>query len=359
MIRKLLLVAVFASVLMACKESAEDPDPEHQTQAYPFTLPEGFPEAPFPEDNLPTVEGVYLGRMLFYDPVLSRDSTQSCASCHNQALAFTDNGRALSTGIRGLAGARNSMPLFNLAWNRRFFWDGRSFSLRHQSLLPIEDPLEMDEQISRVIQKLQRSSDYKARFKAAFGDDQITESRMAKALEQFMNIIVSGNSRFDQHLRGEIELSESEKRGMTLFLGEFDPDKPENSGADCFHCHSNTLFSNFQFMNNGLDSVFTDKGLYDVTGNPNDIGKFKVPSLRNVEVSGPFMHDGRFSTLEEVIEFYNAGVKESPSLDPNMHAIKHGLKLSSEDKNDLIAFLKTLTDPVYLNNPEYKNPFKP
>lgn len=359
MIRKLVVLFAVSAMLMACRETVEEPNLEHQTQAYPFTLPEGFPEAPFPNDNLPTVEGVYLGRMLFYDPVLSRDSTQSCASCHNQSQAFTDNGRALSVGIRGLTGTRNSMPLFNLAWNRRFFWDGRSFSLRHQSLMPIQDPLEMDESIEKAIEKLKRSSEYTARFKAAFGTEDITEDRMAKALEQFMNIIVSGNSRFDKHLRGEVTLSESEKRGMTLFLGEFDPEKPDNSGADCFHCHSNTLFSNFQFMNNGLDSVFTDKGLYDVTGNPNDMGKFKVPSLRNVEVSGPYMHDGRFETLEEVIDFYNAGVKESASLDPNMHAIKHGLKLSDEDKQDLIAFMKTLTDPVYLNNPEYKNPFKP
>lgn len=353
----LLSCAYTLLLTISCRETELRPDAEHPTQPYPFELPQGFPEAPFPEDNKPTVQGVLLGRMLFYDPILSRDSTQSCASCHNQSLAFTDHHKTFSVGIRGLNGTRNSMPLFNLAWNRRFFWDGRSFSLRHQSLLPIQDPLEMDETLSRAIEKLHRNAEYRSRFKAAFGDETITEERMSLALEQFMNIIVSGNSRFDKHLRGEVELNDSEKRGMTLFLGEFDPDKTDNNGADCFHCHSNTLFSNFQFMNNGLDSVFTDKGLYEVTGDPNDIGKFKVPSLRNVEVSGPFMHDGRFATLEEVIEFYNSGVKESPSLDPNMHAIKHGLGLSEEKKNDLIAFLKTLTDPVYLNNPEYASPF--
>lgn len=350
----LLLVPLLWS---SCKDEEQPPQEQAENSAYNFVKPEGFPNPPFPDNNPSTLEGVMLGRMLFYDPILSADSTQSCADCHNQSLAFTDNGSALSTGIRGLKGKRNSMPIFNLVWNRRFFWDGRALSLTHQALMPIQDPLEMDESLENVEQKLNRSKLYRQQFKKAFGDEVISSQRVALALEQFMNIIVSGDSKFDRHLRGEVELTESEKLGMELFLAEFDPDEPENRGADCFHCHSNTLFSNFQFMNNGLDSVFADLGLAEVTGRDPDKGKFKVPSLRNVEVSGPYMHDGRFNSLEEVVEFYNSGVLESPSLDPNMHAIKDGIGLTNIEKKGLVDFMKTLTDPVYLNNPEYSNPF--
>lgn len=356
--KSLLYLLLIPLLWSACKDEEPPPEDQPENTAYNFAKPGGFPKPPFPENNPPTVEGVMLGRMLFYDPILSADSTQSCADCHNQELAFTDHGEALSTGIRGLKGKRNSMPIFNLVWNRRFFWDGRAFSLTHQALMPIQDPLEMDESLENVELKLNRSSLYKEQFRKAFGDEVISSQRVSQALEQFMNIIVSGNSRFDRHLRGEVELNESEKLGMQLFLAEFDPDKPENRGADCFHCHSNTLFSNFQFMNNGLDSVFTDLGLAEVSGRDADKGKFKVPSLRNVEVSGPYMHDGRFESLEEVVDFYNSGVQESSTLDPNMHAIKDGIGLTAIEKKALVDFMKTLTDQVYLTNPEYSNPFE-
>lgn len=349
----LLGVLVF---FVACKEEEPTvPEPS------PFELitPSSLPPPNIAADNPLTVEGVQLGKMLFYEPLLSGDGTQSCNGCHNQGEAFTDNGKALSEGIRGLNGTRNSMPLFNLMYHNKFLWDGRANSLREQAVLPIQDELELDETLENVIEKLSNESIYPSQFELAFGDDAITSARIGLALEQFMNTLVSGESKFDKYQAGEGELSEAELRGMEIFFGETNPDAI-NSGGDCFHCHGGPLFSNNQFMNNGLDAEenFTDLGLYEATLFDNDKAKFKVPSLRNIAVTAPYMHDGRFETLEEVIEHYNSEVKESPTLDPNMHAIiEHGLSLTEEEKQDLISFLHTLTDENYLNNSSYHSPF--
>jgi cytochrome c peroxidase len=215
----------------------------------------------------------------------------------------------------------------------------------------------MNEVLSRVIQKLSRSAFYPNDFKAAFGDATITSERIALALEQFMNTMISGNSKFDQYLLGQTQLTPSELRGLELFNGEVNPGSAQK-GADCFHCHGTSLFTNNQFINNGLDSVLTDLGRGAVTGISFDNGKFKVPSLRNIAQTAPYMHDGRFATLDDVLEFYNTGViHDSPNIDPNMHGFEGGLGLTSAELADLKAFLLTLTDQEFLNKEEFKSPF--
>lgn len=328
----------------------------------PYTIPAtpGFPGPIIKADNPLTVEGIELGRALFYDPVLSGDNTQSCASCHNPTFAFTDNGNIFSTGITGAIGTRNSMPIFNLMWNTRFFWDGRAATLRQQVLMPITDPVEMHESLPNAIQELSAISAYQTRFGRAFGTADVTADRMAKALEQFLFAMVSGQSKFDLSLRGTTALTPAEQRGLDIFRGEFSPPgSGRPAGGDCFHCHGTAFFTNNQFLNNGLDSVFSDIGFEVVTNNVLDRGKFKVPSLRNVALTPPYMHDGRFSTLDEVVEHYNSGVKSSPSLDPNMKAQGGGLGLNPQQKADLVAFLRTLNDTAYINNPLFQNPFTP
>lgn len=324
------------------------------TTEYQYPTYSTLPMLRLPQDNIPTEEGVRLGKKLFFDANLSRNGTQSCGSCHNQQFAFTDNLLAVSTGINGQSGTRNSMPLFNLMWHNEFFWDGRANSLREQALMPIEDPIEMDHSLSAVVQYLANHNEYPDLFGFAFGTPEVTEERIGLALEQFMMTLISGDSKYDRFLRGEAQLTDSEERGRLLFFTEVSPNNP-GQGADCFHCHGGGLFTNNQFINNGLDETLSDLGYYDVTGLEFDKGKFKTPSLRNIAVSGPYMHDGRFQTLEEVVEHYNSGVKSnSPNLDPNMHALEDGLGLSEQQKIDLIAFLHTLTDYTYLNNPEYQ-----
>jgi cytochrome c peroxidase len=297
---------------------------------------------------------VALGKKLFFDPILSSDLTQSCGSCHRQPDGFTDRKNAFSRGVLGQLGTRNSMPLFNLLLhNNGFFWDGRAVKLREQALVPIQDHLEMNENLPNVVSKLNDIRTYRLMFDAAFGNKEITPERIGLALEQYMYSLVSGDSKFDRVQRGLDTFSISEKKGQILFNTEFNP-ASGITGADCFHCHGDINFTNNEYLNNGLDSVFTDKGRALVTGRANDEGKFKVPSLRNVEVTGPYMHDGRFKTLEEVVEHYNSGIRFSSTLDPNMHTIRQGLQLTASEKRDLINFLKTLTDQTYLNNPKYR-----
>jgi cytochrome c peroxidase len=322
----------------------------------PFSLewPAHFPPPPLRADNPLTVQGVALGKKLFFDPILSSDLTQSCGSCHNQSDGFTDRKNAFSKGILGQFGTRNSMPLFNLLLhNNGFFWDGRAVKLREQALVPIQDHLEMNDNLPNVVSKLNDVRTYRLMFDAAFGNKEITPERIGLALEQYMYSLVSGDSKFDRVQRGLDTFSISEKKGQILFNTEFNP-ASGITGADCFHCHGDINFTNNEYLNNGLDSIFTDKGRAIVTGRANDEGKFKVPSLRNVEVTGPYMHDGRFKTLEEVVEHYNSGIRFSSTLDPNMHTIRQGLQLTASEKRDLINFLKTLTDQTYLNNPKYR-----
>jgi cytochrome c peroxidase len=299
----------------------------------------------FPQVKLPPMSeaGVELGRRLFHDTRLSINGAQSCASCHDQKLAFAD-ARRFSLGAQGQTGERNAMPLFNLAWGTSFFWDGRGATLREQVLMPIQDHAEMNETLPNVIAKLQNE---RKAFQKAFGTPEITADRLAAALEQFLLTLISQDSKYDRAARKVAELTESEKRGLQLFVTEFDP-KRGLRGADCFHCHGGTLFVSSPFANNGLDLAPDDIGRMAVTKNAADRGKFKVPSLRNVALTAPYMHDGRFATLEEVVEHYSGGVRRSDTLDPNL--AKHpkaGIQLTAAEKADLVAFLKTLTDETF------------
>ena len=311
--------------------------------SYPFKMSAMFPMPDLPRDNPLIAERVGLGEKLFRETALSRDGAISCAACHQEAAAFSDP-RPFSAGVRGQTGRRQAMPLFNLAWKSSFFWDGRAPSLRAQALMPIQDHAEMDEALTNVVKKLAAKEGYAAAFAAAFDTPEITVEKIGLALEQYLLSLTSFDSKFDRAMRGEEEFTTEEMRGFRLFSTEYDPRRGQ-FGADCFHCHGGPLFRSQDFANNGLDSQFTDPGLGAVTGRAGDRGKFAVPSLRNVELTGPYMHDGRFKTLEEVVEHYCTGMKRSATLDPNL--AKHpdgGVPLSEGDKKALVAFLKTLTD---------------
>lgn len=316
-------------------------------------VPAHFPLTAWPEDNPPSAAGVALGRRLFEDKRLSINNRQSCASCHHQQQAFAEP-LPTSVGAQGQAGTRNAMPLFNLAWKPAFFWDGRSPSLRDQVLRPIQDPLEMNETLPGVVAKLGADASLVREFEAVFGSPQITPDRIARALEQFLLTLLSGQSKLDLAQQGKAELTEQEKRGFQLFFTESDPGRGIR-GADCFHCHGGAHFTNNQFLNNGLDSekLLRDLGREKVTGNPADRGKFMVPSLRNVALTAPYMHDGRFQTLEEVVEHYDHGIQHGETLDPNLakHLTHGGLGLTPEEKQALVAFLKTLTDESFIAQP--------
>jgi len=347
------------TLLGGCRE--EEPTVEQDLTPYVLVLPDHVPPPILPNDNALTETKVHLGKMLFYETELSGDGTMSCATCHMQASAFTDTAQ-FSVGINGLEGHRNAMAVFNMAWNTNgFLWDGGPQLLRHQSLLPIQDGLEMDETLDDVIAKLSANQVYIDAFIRAFGDELITPQRMSLAMEQFMLSITSFSSKYDRYLAGQTELTESELRGLELFTTEYNEFFPEYSGADCQHCHGGINFSNSQFMNNGLDAEGTheDLGRFVVTGNAEDVGRFKVTSLRNIALTAPYMHDGRFNTLEEVLDHYDHGLQESSTLDPALAAtMSTGLMLTDQDKADLIAFMNTLTDDGLTTETAFASPFE-
>ena len=354
-----LLVGFILLFLSSCKEDIEEVIIQDSTPY--ILLYGGLPDPTLPDDNVLTVQGVKLGKMLFYETLLSKGESQSCASCHLQKDGFSDLSQ-FSEGVEGLLGKRQAMPIFNMAWHsNEFFWDGRANLLRDQALLPIQDPLEMNETLENVVDKLSSEKMYRDQFTRVYGNEEITPDKIALALEQFMLSIVSYQSKYDQYLAGNVDLTESEARGETLFFTEFNPFFPEFSGADCAHCHGGLNFENDLYMNNGLDEEanILDIGRMKVTELSEDKGKFKVPSLRNIELTGPYMHDGRFTTLEEVVEHYNSGLHPSSTLDLALESTREtGLGLSEEDKTDLVNFLKTLTDYAYIENEEYADPIR-
>ena len=347
-----------------------------KTTAYNLTQPDYFPPFPTPILNIEmTEERIALGRKLFYETKLSGDNTMSCASCHNQKDAFTDNKRRLSIGIDRRSGTKNSIALFNLAYSPAFFWDGRSPTLQKQAIDPILDPVEMHETWKNAIIKLKGEEDYNRMFYEAFCTADYDSTHAARAIAQFELTLISGNSTYDKAVDrtgnnpnigpqfgpGEEQIS----RGFRIFNGEV---SGNGGGGDCFHCHStdNMLFTNNDFMNNGLDDN-PSPGFFNVTRNEINRGQFKVPTLRNVEHTGPYMHDGRFATLEEVVEFYNSGVRaNSKNIEPIMvfgdtingtgSGIAGGLNLTSQEKADLVAFLKALSDPDFLSNKDFSDP---
>ena len=362
----LVAITVLFAFIYACKKepiatTAEEPVATVEYDETPYSLQLGaFPAAPIAVDNQLTVQKILLGRMLFHEKALSRDGSMNCASCHIQQFAFTDTAR-FSKGVLGLLGKRQGMAIFNMAWNNNeFFWDGRAHLLRDQALKPIQDTLEMHESLENVVTKLKAKQNYKDQFKRAFGSEEINSERMSLALEQFMNTIVSTDSKYDRSLANTATLTISEENGRKLFFGEYNKFFPNSSGAECAHCHSGFNFENDDYMNNGLDTDadLKDVGREKVTKNASDRGKFKVPSLRNIALTAPYMHDGRFKTLEEVVDHYNTGLKSSTHIDPALENTRStGLMLDATEKADLINFLKTLTDEKLTTNPKFSSPF--
>ena len=355
--RSFLPALIVLSLLTACGDEetqvAYDPTPYHlEIGALPPPL--------LPPDNSLTKAGVQLGRMLFYEKAMSKDGSISCADCHQQKDMFSDI-RQFSEGVDGKLGGRQAMVAFNLAWHTRgLFWDGRVATLREQALHPIQDSLEMNESLVNVITKLSAMPQYQDQFTRAFGTPDISSERIGLAIEQFEISIVSYQSKYDHFEQGHATLSEAEERGRQLFFANADPLNGVK-GGECVHCHGGANFANDFFVNNGLDrdADFTDLGRFKVSGLPTDMAVFKVPTLRNIALTGPYMHDGRFNTLEEVIDHYNTGVKHSSTVHHTMeHNLLHGgLQLSAQDKSDLVAFLHTLTDETLKTDERFASPF--
>lgn len=328
---------------------------------YKLDVPSHFPEMPIPADNPLTVEGVELGRKLFYEKQLSRDNSISCASCHSPEVAFSDPNQ-FSEGVDGQIGVRNSMALINLGWQTSFFWDGRAESLEEQILEPVKDPHEMDQSWTTTVSKLNQSTQYNNDFFTAFGVEEFDSTHVVKAIAQFLRTMISGSSKYDvmYKYQNSLPLTPAEQTiwdnitvedwaGMDVFFSL--------SGGDCLHCHDGALAQVNMFANNGLDATFDDPGRMIVTGNPNDEGKFKVPTLRNIELTAPYMHDGRFSSLAEVVNHYSIGLKNSATIDPMMEfADQGGVQLDEQERQLLITFLKTFTDEKFVNNTDFQDP---
>ena len=307
---------------------------------YIIETPDGFPNMSIPSNNPMTVEGVALGEKLFNDPILSANNTQACISCHKQTSAFSDPNQ-FSIGIDNIEGTRNASVLINLGWNNSFNWDGSASTLEEQAFEPVVNPIEMHNTWKNVEDKLNTSTEYIQLFKQAFNIDYIDSIHVVMAIAQFERTLISVNSKFDRYLRGEELLTPSELGGYAIFNSE---------KGDCFHCHGTQMFMDNSFHNNGLDTEpFLDLGLSGVTGNSSDNGKFKTPTLRNIEFSAPYMHDGRFSSIEEVVEHYNSGGNYSSTVDPLMKKLGIGLQLTNQEKQDLIAFLRTLSDENFIS----------
>lgn len=308
-----------------------------------FEIPKNWPKPHYDFKKNPlTEEGFQLGRNLFYDPMMSRDSTISCASCHLQQTGFTHVDHQLSHGIDGKIGIRNALTLINLAWNKDFMWDGGVNNLEVQPLNPITNPAEMDETLEHVIAKLQRSEKYKSLFTKAFGDDRVTSQRLLKALAQFTVMLKSSNSKYDKVMRKERYFAKNEQHGYDLFK------------KNCASCHKEPLFNDDKFENNGLqlDETLNDLGRIKITGKQQDYLRFRIPTLRNIQFTFPYMHDGRFKTLNEVIKHYNSlGHNNRLSKE-----LKNPMNLSENDRVDLLTFLLTLTDKDFLFNERFSFP---
>lgn len=338
---KLIMLALLAANYVLI--TASGTGLHYEKLQYPANWP--APVYDFSKNPL-TAEGIALGRQLFYDPILSADSSISCANCHLSYTAFTHVDHALSHGIHDSIGTRNSMTLVNLAWSKSFMWDGAVNHLDMQALAPIANPAEMDEDVARVVGKLQRSAGYRERFQAAFGQP-VSGELLLKAITQFELTFISAESKYDRVMRREegVAFTDQERNGYALFH------------AHCNSCHREPLFTSGEFANNGLglDSILKDTGRMRITHDPSDSLKFKVPSLRNVEFSGPYMHDGRFKKLAQVVAHYGDGIQQSPTLATEL---QKPMQLSADDKVDLVAFLLTLTDKDFLFNSELAFPRK-
>lgn len=331
-----------------------------RSQPYELTYPAYFGNRiTIPADNLLTREGVCLGRLLFYERRLSVTNAVSCENCHQQRLALTD-GKPFSRGVDSIVTTRSAMSLTNLLWVRDFFWDGRAPGLEQQMITPLSAPHEMGQSPEQSAEKLRHTRLYPPLFKAAFGSDSITGDKIIKAIAQFERTLISANSRYDRYLRGEIQPDSAERRGLALFMKNSSPER-QVRGANCEHCHGSPKFFMNQFHNNELDSLPTDPGREKLTGLPADRGRFRVPTLRNIALTAPYMHDGRFRTLEEVLDHYSDHIRSSVSLSPVLQTAanttgNNGLGLTVQEKKDIISFLNMLTDSSFIADPRFSNP---
>lgn len=341
---KKIIILLLVSVFYSCQKD-DDSEYTEINEPMDFQIPSNFPElAQDISRNYPTKKGFELGRKLFYDGRLSRDGTVSCSFCHEQADAFTHHGHDFSHGIDNLAGTRNAPAVQNMAFQSEYFYDGASNSIELLSINPIHNPVEMDENLANIVEKLKQDPAYVKLFNEAFEGGQITSGNTLKALAQFMTMMISSNSRYDKYARNEAggNLNSQELQGLNVFKNK------------CSTCHATDLFTDNSFRNNGLppNPNLNDTGRETVTGFASDRHKFKVPSLRNVALTSPYMHDGRFGSLASVLSFYSNGVQNSETLDPHLNQNGMlGISLSQEEKDAIIAFLKTLTDDEYIKNP--------
>lgn len=308
------------------------------------TKPAGFPAASLlesaPPDNALTEARAQLGKRLFFEQRLSRTGAVSCGNCHLQQHGFSDP-MPVSSGVDGRQGTRNAPALLNLAWGNSFFWEGRAATLEEQATQPIAHPDEMDLPLPEAVARLAADSAYAQAFADAYGSPP-TEATLRKALASFVRALVSGNSAYDRHLRGDdTGFGEPERRGLAIFLTD--------KGA-CFHCHPAGMLTNEGFFNNGTFKEGGDPGRQAFTGRTGDRGKFKVPALRNIAATAPYMHDGSLTTLEDVVEHYDRGGTGHSTTDPQIQP----LALSPDDKADLLAFLRSLTDETFLVDPRYR-----
>jgi cytochrome c peroxidase len=336
----LVLLAAFA-FLQACQKSSVVEVPPFEGMQIPPHFP--IPVYDNPENEI-TQDGFELGRRLFYDPILSRDSSISCGTCHTQVHGFADHNVALSTGIDGRLGTRNTPGLNNLAWQPVFMLDGGVNHLEIMPFSPITEPTEMDETLANVVAKLNASPVYRQHFQVAFGIDSINSKYMFYAIAQFQSMLVSANSKYDKYMRGEEIFTDQEERGLHLFR------------MHCESCHEEPLTTDYSYANMGLDLHSADAGRARITGNPADSGKFKVPALRNVGLTYPYMHDGRFYTLDMVLDHYSSGIVQNGRLDPRLPG---PLQLSGQEKADIIAFLSTLTDYEFMSDMRFSEPRNP
>lgn len=351
--KKLIIITTITVIFIAaisitgCKRdvSLDDVLPD-SSALISFTVPEGWPQPIYTfNNNKLTQQGFELGRKLFYDVRLSKDKSVSCGSCHQQFAGFAHLDHPLSHGINGLFGLRNSQGIFNMAWKPAFFWDGGVINIENQPINPIENPVEMGNTVTNVVNDLSSDAGYKMLFAKAFGDETINSQRIFKALAQFMAAMVSSNSKYDKYIRKEAggEFTEQELRGLTLFREK------------CASCHKEPLMSDFSYRNNGLapDIALNDTGRAHITADAADRYKFMVPSLRNIDLSRPYMHDGRFNTLDAVLEHYRSGIMASENLDPSL---KDGIEMTDQEKADIISFLKTLSDNSFTKDKRFSEP---
>lgn len=349
------VVGLCGLAVVSCKATdttVAPPNNNNNSGGTGLIIPAGFPTVVTPADNPYSDPKSILGRYLFYEKKLSADNTKACVDCHKEANAFCDFGNSVSVGIksandsskRGGLGTRNAPGLSNVAYNTAYFWDGRATTLEQQAVMPITNPIEMGNTLTVVEQRLSADPTYQKLFKAAFGDSKVDSIRIGQALATFERTLLSGNSAYDAYVRGDNSaLSAAAIRGLKLF---------SSNQTNCSRCHSGFNFEDSSFHSTGLEQSYQDSGRFLITGHNGQVGSFKTPSLRNVALTAPYEHDGRFTTLEQVMDHYNMGGFHNRDQD----SLIKPLNLSTQQIEDIIAFLNSLTDEQFVSNAAFRDP---